>query len=61
MRISNSAWRNYKDLFKYSQISRYDGIEDKEFFEELKESDYLECKTHLDNFKKYIKSKGLDI
>ena len=59
MRISNSAWRNYKSLFKYSQIARYDGINDRQNFEELRESDYLECKTHLENFKKYIKSQGL--
>lgn len=61
MRISNGAWRNYKDLFKYSQIARYEGIIDTESFEELRESDYLECKKHLDNFKKYIKSQGLEI
>ena len=61
MRISNGAWRNYKDLFKYSQIARYEGIHDKESFEELRESDYLESKQHLEHFKKYIKSQGLEI
>ncbi|WP_375559049.1 hypothetical protein ACE193_15060 [Bernardetia sp. OM2101] len=61
MRISIGAWREYKNLFQYSLTARYDGIEDREIFEELKKLDYIECKKHLDNFKKYIKSQGLDI
>ena len=62
MRISNGAWGNYKELFQYSLTARYDGVEeDIEQFEILRQLDYLECKKHLDNFKKYIKSQGLDI
>ncbi|AFM04445.1 HEPN domain-containing protein [Bernardetia litoralis DSM 6794] len=61
MQISTGAWREYKNLFQYSLTARYDGIEDKEIFEELKRLDYIECIKHLDNFKKYIKSQGLNI
>lgn len=61
MRISANAWREYKNLFRYSQTSRYEGITDIETFEKLKEIDYSYCLKHLEFFKKYIKGQGIPI
>lgn len=62
MRIKKGAWLEYKSLLQYSRTSRYDGIEtDFETFEEIMKIDYQYCLTHLENFKKYIKSQGLEI
>ncbi len=61
MRITKSAWREYKTLFNYSRTSRYEGITDFETFELLKQSDHSFCVKHLDNFKKYIESQGISL
>lgn len=62
MRITKAAWKEYKNLLRYSKNSRYDGINtDSETFETLMKSDYEYCVQHLDNFKKYMKSQGLQI
>jgi hypothetical protein len=62
MRTTRGAWEEYRRLFRYSQTARYEGInEDIEEFEILMELDYIRCIKHLNNFKKYIKSQGLDI
>jgi uncharacterized protein (UPF0332 family) len=61
-RITKNAWREYKSLLQYSKTSRYNGIDtDFETFEMLMKSDYQYCLQHLDNFKKYVKSQGLEI
>lgn len=61
MSITRTAWREYKNLYRYSHTSRYEGITDIETFEKLKEIDYGYCKIHLEAFKKYIKGQGLPI
>lgn len=61
MPITRNAWREYKNLYRYSHTSRYEGITDIATFEKLKEIDYSYCKIHLDTFKKYIKGQGLPI
>ena len=60
MRISKGAWREYKSLSTYSRTARYQGITDYITFEELKQTDHQFCLKHLDNFKKYLNSQGLD-
>lgn len=62
MRITKGAWNEYKKLLQYSRTSRYDGIDtDFETFELLMQTDYEYCIIHLDNFKKYLISQGLEI
>ncbi len=61
MMITRNAWREYKNLYRYSHTSRYEGITDIDTFEKLKEIDYGYCKVHLNAFKKYIKGQGLPI
>lgn len=62
MRITRGAWNEYKKLLQYSRTSRYDGIDtDFETFELLMQTDYEYCIKHLDNFKKYLISQGLEI
>ena len=61
MKITRGAWREYKNLFNYSRTSRYEGITDFETFEKLKEIDHTYCVKHLENFKKYIISQGIDV
>jgi hypothetical protein len=62
MKIARGAWTEYKHLYRLSQIARYYGIsEDIEEFETLMELNYIKCKQHLDNFKKYIKNQGIEI
>ncbi|MHB8261752.1 MAG: HEPN domain-containing protein [Bacteroidia bacterium] len=61
MRISRTAWREYKNLFNYSRTARYEGITDFETFEKLKQVDHSFCLIHLDNFKKYIEGQGVDL
>ncbi len=60
MRIKRGAWLEYKRLFDYSRTARYEGFTDIESFNELKKNDHELCLKHLDNFKKHIKSQGLD-
>jgi hypothetical protein len=61
MNISRGAWREYKNLFRYSQTARYEGITDFDTFEKLKQIDHSFCLKHLDNFKKYIESQGITL
>lgn len=61
MSIRKGVWREYKALFSYSRTARYEGITDIETFEKLKEVDHSYCLRHLENFKKYIRSQGVDI
>ncbi|NMH28488.1 hypothetical protein [Flavobacterium silvaticum] len=61
MAISKNAWNEYKSLFRYSQVARYEGITDFETFQKLKESDHGFCVLHLDKFKKYLKGQGVDL
>lgn len=55
MSISRNAWREYKNLFNYSQTARYNGIADMTTFGQMMFRDHNYCKTHLSNFLKYIK------
>ena len=59
MPISRNAWRDYHQLYRYSQSARYNGITDFETWEKLKEADHKSCLEHLENFKKYIEGQGL--
>lgn len=62
MKIKKGAWMDYKSLLQYSRTSRYDGINtDSETFEEIMKIDYENCLIHLNNFKKYCNSQGLEI
>ena len=61
MPITKGAWREYNALYQYSQTARYEGITDFDTFEKLKEIDYGFAKRNLENFKKYLKSKGLEL
>lgn len=61
MRISRTAWINYKRLYHYSRNARYNGIIDLENFEELKKRDYQMCILHFNDFKKYITSRGIPL
>jgi hypothetical protein len=61
MRISRNAWREYKNLYRYSCTARYNGITDHSTFETLKKVDHGFCLQHLDKFKKYIKGQGVPI
>ena len=61
MRITETAWRNYKRLFDYSCTARYQGIADILVFETLMEKDYKECLKHLKDFKLYIEGQGVVI
>lgn len=61
MRISRNAWKEYKNLYRYSHTARYEGITDVTTFERLKQIDHGYCLTHLDNFKKYLRGQGLSI
>lgn len=57
MPISETAWTNYRNLFQYSQVARYDGLMDHDTFELIKGADYSNCIIHLRDFKKYISDK----
>lgn len=61
MKITRTAWREYKNLFNYSRTSRYEGITDFETFEKLKQLDHSYCIQHLENFKNYLRSQDLPI
>lgn len=54
--IPNFAWNDYKMILNYSKTARYDGIENHDFFNELKKIDYKNTLTHFNNFKSYIKN-----
>lgn len=59
MKITRSAWREYKNLFNYSRTARYEGITEMNTFQNLKEIDHGYCVLHLENFKKYIEGQGI--
>lgn len=61
MRITRTAWREYKNIFNYSRTARYEGITDIETFEQLKKIDHSFCLKHLENFKKYIQGQGISV
>lgn len=61
MRITKSAWREYKNLFTYSRTARYEGISDIDTFQQLKQIDHSYCLSHLSNFKKYVQSQGVSV
>lgn len=59
MTITKNAWREYKNLFAYSQTARYEGVTDISTFEILKKADHGYCLKHLENFRKYIEGQGV--
>lgn len=62
MGLSVGAYNEYNSLLQYSRNARYEGIDtDIDSYELIKKVDYENCLKHLDNFKKYIISKGLKI
>jgi uncharacterized protein (UPF0332 family) len=62
MGLSKGGYNEYNTLLQYSRTSRYEGIEtDQETYELIKKQDYDNSLKHLDNFKKYLISKGLEI
>ena len=62
MGLSGGAYNEYNSLLQYSRNARYEGIDtDIETYELIKKIDYENCLKHLDNFKKYLISKGLEI
>jgi hypothetical protein len=62
MAIKRWAWIEYRNLYKYSRTARYEGMKtDRETFEKLKKTDYDFSKVHLEQFKKYIQSQGVDL
>ena len=61
MKITRKAWKEYKNLYRYSCTSRYEGITDFNTFEILKKKDHGYCLQHLNKFKKYIKGQGIGI
>lgn len=61
MKITNTAFTNYKALYQYSRVARYDGFTDKSIFDKLREGDYKHCVDAFDKFKLYIKGQGIPV
>jgi len=61
MPISRSAWNSYSRMFRYAQISRYQGMTDRSTFETLLSSYYAHQLSDLELFKKYVTGKGASI
>lgn len=60
MPLPKGAYKNYMDLFHYSQTARYDGvIPDLKTFEELRKADYQHALQCFTNFKKYMVDQGV--
>lgn len=56
MQISGTARTNYVALFNYSQIARYEGIDDMDSFNLLRENDYRHAVKCFTDFEKFIHS-----
>lgn len=59
LHIKDWAWQHYKRLKNYSREARYDGFDDAFIFQEVQKDNYEKCLLHLDEFKKYLKNRGL--
>jgi hypothetical protein len=61
MPLQSTAYKNYMNLFHYSQTARYDGINDLVTFNSLMKSDYMHALMCFEDFKKYIISSGVKL
>lgn len=61
MPLSNTARNNYIQLFNFSQIARYEGIDEIEEFNQMQKIDYGSALKCFRDFEKYIVSNGVKI
>jgi hypothetical protein len=55
------VWDKYSDLLRYSQSSRYDGINNAAIVLSAQKKNYQECKKLFQSFCSYMKSKGIEL
>ncbi|HVA99164.1 MAG TPA: HEPN domain-containing protein [Bacteroidia bacterium] len=61
LKVSNTCWINYRNLYNYSRSARYDGFTDIEIFKSDKKKDYEYSVKHLQDILKYLKEFSIDI
>lgn len=61
MPISETAWKNYRRLFAYSCNARYLGIRIPADFGKVMRRDYEHCLKLLEDFRKYVSGRGVNV
>ncbi|HEY1024040.1 MAG TPA: HEPN domain-containing protein [Sphingobacteriaceae bacterium] len=58
--LKKHVWNAYKNMYRYSRTSRYNGIDTSELFKVARRKDYEECLKYLEQFCAYMKKHGGD-
>ena len=60
--MSKGGYASYTTLYKYSHNARYDGITpDRNTWLAARKEEYLDAKKQLENFRKYLRSRGMQV
>jgi uncharacterized protein (UPF0332 family) len=59
--VTKTCWENYRNLYEYSRVARYDGFIDVEAFLNERKIEHMYSGQHLEEIKSYLKDHGLKI